>query len=109
MTEAQQAVAAAMDGYARIVAALIRVTGDWTLDEDCAQEALAAALEKWPADGVPANPGGWLLRFARNKAPDVPPRASVERRKLAELAALAATADDPDEAFGPGEGGDGVA
>ena len=40
--------------YARIVATLIRVTGDWTLAEDCAQEALAAALERWPRDGVPA-------------------------------------------------------
>jgi RNA polymerase sigma-70 factor (ECF subfamily) len=89
VTEAQQAVAdAGADGYARIVAALIRVTGDWTLAEDCAQEALAAALEKWPADGVPANPGGWLMTVARNRAIDVLRRASVERRKLQELAVL---------------------
>jgi len=50
--------AASADSYARIVAALIRVTDDWTLAEDCAQEALTLALERWPADGVPANPGG---------------------------------------------------
>jgi RNA polymerase sigma-70 factor (ECF subfamily) len=70
------------------VATLIRVTGDWTLAEDCAQEALAAALEKWPVDGIPANPGGWLMTVARNRALDVLRRASVERRKLQELAVL---------------------
>ena len=78
---------AATDAYPRIVAALIRLTGDWTLAEDCAQEALTAALERWPADGVPANPGGWLMTVARNKALDVLRRATVERRKLALLAA----------------------
>jgi RNA polymerase sigma-70 factor (ECF subfamily) len=72
------------------VAALIRVTGDWTLAEDCAQEALTHALERWPRDGVPANPGGWLMTVARNRAIDVLRRASVERRKLQELAVLAA-------------------
>ncbi len=81
--------AAGADAYPRIVAALIRVTGDWTLAEDCAQEALTLALERWPADGVPANPGGWLMTVARNRALDVLRRASVERRKLRELAVLA--------------------
>jgi RNA polymerase sigma-70 factor (ECF subfamily) len=94
--------AAGADGYARIVAALIRVTGDWTLAEDCAQEALTAALERWPADGVPANPGGWLMTVARNRAIDVLRRASVERRKLQELAMLA----EPASADPPGEGDD---
>jgi len=90
MTDVQRTVAeAGADGYGRIVAALIRVTGDWTLAEDCAQEALALALEKWPADGVPTNPGGWLMTVARNRAIDVLRRASVERRKLQELAVLA--------------------
>jgi RNA polymerase sigma-70 factor (ECF subfamily) len=87
--------AAYADGHARIVAALIRVTGDWTLAEDCASEALAAALERWPADGVPANPGGWLMTVARNRAIDVLRRASVERRKLQELAVLATPGDEP--------------
>jgi RNA polymerase sigma-70 factor (ECF subfamily) len=99
MSRAQRAVAdAGADGYARIVAALIRVTGDWTLAEDCAQEALAAALEKWPVDGVPANPGGWLMTVARNRAIDVLRRASVERRKLQELAVLSMPDDDVPEA-----------
>ncbi|MDG4811317.1 sigma factor [Micromonospora sp. WMMD1120] len=71
-----------------MVATLIRVTGDWALAEDCAQEALTVALERWPADGVPANPGGWLLTVARNRAVDVLRRATVERRKLHDLAVL---------------------
>jgi RNA polymerase sigma factor (sigma-70 family) len=89
VTDAAGAVAdAGAEAYPRIVAALIRVTGDWTLAEDCAQEALAAALERWPRDGVPGNPGGWLMATARNRAVDVLRRAAVERRKLRELALL---------------------
>ncbi|MFE9958192.1 RNA polymerase sigma factor [Micromonospora sp. NPDC005299] len=89
MTDAAGAVAdAGAEAYPRIVAALIRVTGDWTLAEDCAQEALAAALERWPRQGVPDNPGGWLMTTARNRAVDVLRRATVERRKLRDLALL---------------------
>ncbi|MEU8042901.1 sigma-70 family RNA polymerase sigma factor [Micromonospora echinofusca] len=90
------AVATASTGsYARIVATLIRVTGDWTLAEDCAQEASALALTRWPTEGVPANPGGWLMTVARNRAIDVLRRASVERRKLRELAVLTLTEAEP--------------
>ncbi|MFG1837527.1 RNA polymerase sigma factor [Micromonospora sp. NPDC049175] len=86
---AAEAVAAAgVEAYPRIVATLIRVTGDWALAEDCAQEALAVALERWPGDGVPTNPGGWLMTVARNRALDVLRRATVERRKLHDLALL---------------------
>jgi RNA polymerase sigma-70 factor (ECF subfamily) len=88
---AEAVAAAGRDSYARIVATLIRVTGDWTLAEDCAQEALAAALEKWPRDGIPGNPGGWLSTVARNRAVDVLRRSAVESRKLQEVAML----DDP--------------
>ncbi|MDZ5445168.1 sigma-70 family RNA polymerase sigma factor [Micromonospora sp. 4G57] len=91
---------AGAEAYPRIVATLIRVTGDWTLAEDCAQEALATALERWPRDGVPANPGGWLMTAARNRAVDVLRRASVERRKLRELARLT----DPEPASPKAEG-----
>ncbi len=88
-TDVGQAVAGAgAESYPRIVAALIRITGDWTLAEDCAQEALTQALERWPRDGVPANPGGWLMTVARNRAIDVLRRATVERRKLRDLALL---------------------
>ncbi|MGN9911576.1 RNA polymerase sigma factor [Phytohabitans sp. LJ34] len=87
----EAAAAAARESHAQIVATLIRVTGDWTLAEDCAQEALVQALQRWPAGGVPANPAGWLMTVARNRATDVLRRATVERRKLRELAALAPT------------------
>ncbi|RGC67711.1 RNA polymerase sigma factor [Micromonospora sp. MW-13] len=99
---ARAASAACADSYARIVAALIRVTGDWTLAEDCAQEALALALHRWPAEGVPANPGGWLMTVARNRAVDVLRRAAVERRKLRELALLQLA----DEGRAGGSGGE---
>ncbi|MFI7596223.1 RNA polymerase sigma factor [Micromonospora sp. NPDC049359] len=94
---AARAVAAAgVDAYPRIVATLIRLTGDWALAEDCAQESLAAALERWPGDGVPVNPGGWLMTVARNRAIDVLRRATVERRKLHDLALLAPTDARPE-------------
>ncbi|MEU5671987.1 sigma-70 family RNA polymerase sigma factor [Micromonospora sp. NPDC047753] len=90
---AAEAVAVAgVEAYPRIVATLIRVTGDWALAEDCAQESLTVALERWPTDGVPGNPGGWLMTVARNRAIDVLRRATVERRKLHDLALL--TPDD---------------
>ncbi|NMO54813.1 sigma-70 family RNA polymerase sigma factor [Actinoplanes sp. TBRC 11911] len=76
------------ESYARIVATLIRATGDWTLAEDCAQDALAEALERWPREGVPRNPGGWLTTVARNRAIDVLRRSAVETRKLKEVAML---------------------
>jgi RNA polymerase sigma-70 factor (ECF subfamily) len=54
----------------RAVATLIRVLGDFDLAEDAVQEAFVVALERWPADGVPENPGAWITRVARNKAID---------------------------------------
>ncbi|MFG6194303.1 RNA polymerase sigma factor [Nonomuraea sp. JJY05] len=93
--------ALAADAYPRMVATLIRVTGDWTLAEDCAQEALTAAVQRWPQEGEPDNPGGWLMTVARNRAIDALRRASVERRKLAEAAALALS--EVDDAAGKEE------
>jgi RNA polymerase sigma-70 factor (ECF subfamily) len=85
--DAQQAVAAAFrDEWGRIVAALIRRTGDWDLSEECAQEAFAEALRRWPSDGVPDRPGAWLTTVAKNRAID---RLRRERRgaELVEQAA----------------------
>lgn len=55
---------------ARIVATLARVTGDFALAEDLAQDALAEALRTWPRHGVPDNPGGWLTTVAKRRAID---------------------------------------
>src|SRR6185436_19730578 len=46
--------------WGRIVATMIRLTGDWELAEECAQDAFAQAVVRWPADGVPERPGAWL-------------------------------------------------
>ena len=56
--------------YAAVVASLVRRFGDIDLAEDAASEALVAALEHWPADGIPPNPGGWLTTTATRKAID---------------------------------------
>jgi hypothetical protein len=54
----------------RSVATLIGVFGDIDLAEDAVQEAFAVALRRWPADGLPPNPGGWITTTARNRAID---------------------------------------
>ena len=58
------------DEWARVLAALIGFLGDFDLAEEAAQEAFAVAAERWPRDGVPASPGGWLVTTARNRAID---------------------------------------
>ena len=55
---------------ARIIGALARRVRDVGLAEELAQDALVAALEHWPKDGIPDNPGAWLLTTAKNRALD---------------------------------------
>jgi RNA polymerase sigma-70 factor, ECF subfamily len=81
--------AAFREEWGRVVATLIRVTGDWDLAEECAQDAFAMALQRWPADGIPRRPGAWLTTAARNRAIDVLRRRTVGAAKLREVAALA--------------------
>jgi RNA polymerase sigma-70 factor (ECF subfamily) len=82
--------------WGRTLAVLARTLGDVGLAEDAVQEAFAAALERWPRDGVPANPGAWLLTTARNRAIDRIRREQTLRRKTELLAALDA-AEEVDE------------
>jgi RNA polymerase sigma-70 factor, ECF subfamily len=56
--------------WGRVLAALIGFLGDFELAEEATQEAFAIAAERWPRDGVPANPGPWLMTTARNRAID---------------------------------------
>jgi RNA polymerase sigma-70 factor (ECF subfamily) len=79
----------------RSVAALIRVFGDIDVAEDAVQEAFAVALRKWPSDGLPPNPGGWITTTARNRAIDRLRREARGRELLGEVAALASGNDDP--------------
>jgi len=69
----------------RIVAGLVRLVGDVGLAEDLAQDALVVALEKWPASGVPDNPGAWLMATARRRAIDHLRRGRMLDRKHEEL------------------------
>jgi RNA polymerase sigma-70 factor, ECF subfamily len=87
--EVKAAVDAAFrEEWGRVVATLIRVTGDWDLAEECAQDAFATALQRWPRDGIPGRPGAWLTTAARNRAIDVLRRRAVGAAKLREVAAL---------------------
>jgi RNA polymerase sigma-70 factor (ECF subfamily) len=58
------------DDWGRVVASLVGYLGDMELAEDAAQEAFAIAAERWPHDGAPANPTGWLIATGRNRAID---------------------------------------
>ncbi|WP_437097409.1 RNA polymerase sigma factor [Streptomyces longwoodensis] len=69
----------------RVVAAAARVVRDVGIAEELAQDALVAALEQWPRDGVPDNPGAWLTTTARRRAVDLVRRRETYTRKLAEL------------------------
>ncbi|GAA4361573.1 sigma-70 family RNA polymerase sigma factor [Actinomadura verrucosospora] len=97
MTDAGRAVAAAFrEEWGRVVATLIRMTGDWDLAEECAQEAFARALERWPDDGVPRRPGAWLTTTARNHALNRIRRGATETAKLRELGTMADAEEGPD-------------
>jgi RNA polymerase sigma-70 factor, ECF subfamily len=90
MADVQGAVSAAFrEEWGQVVATLIRMTGDWDLAEECAQDAFATALTRWAADGVPDRPGAWLTTTARNRALDRLRRSKTEAAKLKEVAALA--------------------
>jgi RNA polymerase sigma-70 factor, ECF subfamily len=71
---------------ARLVAGLARMVRDVGLAEDLAQDALVAALERWPRSGVPDNPGAWLMATAKNRAIDLLRRGATLERKQEEMA-----------------------
>jgi RNA polymerase sigma-70 factor (ECF subfamily) len=86
VTDVDAAVGAAFTAeWGRIVARMIRLTGDWELAEECAQDAFARALVSWRRVGVPRNPGAWLTTTARNCAFDRLRRAQTGDAKHREL------------------------
>jgi RNA polymerase sigma-70 factor, ECF subfamily len=100
MTAVEAAVATAFrEEWGNILATLIRMTGNWDLSEECVQDAFAAALARWPGDGVPDRPGAWLTTTARNRALDRLRRTKTEAAKLQQLAALSVPGEpaDPDD------------
>ncbi|MGW7515463.1 RNA polymerase sigma factor [Streptomyces sp. NPDC054796] len=70
---------------ARIIAGVTRVVRDVGIAEELAQDALVAALERWPRAGVPDNPGAWLMATAKHRAIDLVRRQETYARKLAEV------------------------
>jgi RNA polymerase sigma factor (sigma-70 family) len=88
---------------ARLIAGLARIAGDIGVAEDLAQDALIAALEQWPASGVPDNPGAWLMTTAKNRAIDRLRHRQMAARKEEELGReteLWARVAEPDLAAG---------
>jgi RNA polymerase sigma-70 factor (ECF subfamily) len=79
------------------VAILIRVLGDFELAEDAVQDAFAAALERWQRDGMPRNPGAWIVATARNRAIDRIRRERTLARKTELLAALETLQTEEDD------------
>ncbi|MGO4598854.1 RNA polymerase sigma factor [Terrabacter sp. 2RAF25] len=68
--------------WARVLASTARITRDLDIAEECTQDAFERALERWPADGIPQRPGGWLTTVAGNRARDVVRREAHGRRLL---------------------------
>jgi RNA polymerase sigma-70 factor, ECF subfamily len=100
----EAAVAGAFrEEWGRLVATLIRTTGDWDLAEECAQGAFEQALKTWPRDGVPRRPGAWLTTAARNLARDRLRRKATGAAKLEEVA-LMSRSDDADRDAGDESG-----
>ncbi|MEU0284714.1 sigma-70 family RNA polymerase sigma factor [Streptomyces sp. NPDC006147] len=83
--------------FPRVIAGVTRIVRDVGIAEELAQDALVAALEQWPRDGVPDNPGAWLMTTARNRAVDLVRRRETYARKLAEIGRDAATVTAPSE------------
>jgi RNA polymerase sigma-70 factor (ECF subfamily) len=92
--------AAFRDEWGRVVATLIRVTGDWDLAEECAADAFTMALQRWSRDGIPDRPGAWLTTTARNRAIDLLRREKVGAAKLREVAVMSLRSE-PSEPSGP--------
>ncbi|EDY54859.1 MULTISPECIES: sigma-70 family RNA polymerase sigma factor [Streptomyces] len=85
----------------RIIAGVTRVVRDVGIAEELAQDALVAALEQWPRDGVPDNPGAWLMAIARRKAVDLVRRRENYARKLAEIGRNLTETAPPEEPSDP--------
>jgi RNA polymerase sigma factor (sigma-70 family) len=82
---------------ARVLATLIRVTGDIDLAQDAVQDAVVRALERWPRDGVPDNPRAWLTVTAKRRAIDLVRREAVRAGKEAEAVSLLDPTPEPAE------------
>ncbi|MFJ5261416.1 RNA polymerase sigma factor [Streptomyces sp. NPDC088387] len=85
----------------RVIAAVTRIVRDVGIAEELAQDALVAALEQWPREGVPDNPGAWLMTTARRRAVDLVRRRENYARKLAEIGRELPDTAPPEEPADP--------
>jgi RNA polymerase sigma-70 factor (ECF subfamily) len=85
------------DEWGRVLASLVGFLGDFDRAEDAAQEAFAIAAQRWPASGVPANPGAWLVTTARNRAIDRIRRERTLAEKIHLLPVPEANMDEFDD------------
>ncbi|MFJ1745635.1 RNA polymerase sigma factor [Streptomyces sp. NPDC088116] len=83
---------------AKIIAAVARIVRDVGIAEEIAQDALVAALERWPESGVPEKPGAWLMATAKHRAIDLVRRRETYARKLAEVGHTLEDVPAPDDA-----------
>jgi RNA polymerase sigma-70 factor (ECF subfamily) len=90
--------------YGRAIAVLTRHFGDLDVAEEAVQDAFAAAVRRWPVDGIPPSPAGWIITTARHRAIDRLRRESA--RPALEAAAVLAVAAAPEVAAGAGAGED---
>ena len=90
----------------RLTAALVRILGDWDLAEELVQDAAVAALEHWGTDGIPRNPGAWLMTTARRKAVDRLRRQARYRERMELLTREAAQMSATTATGGPMEADD---
>ena len=81
---------------ARIIATLTRIVKDVGIAEELAQDTMVIALEQWPVNGVPDDPGPWLMATAKHRAIDLVRRRVVYARKLAEIGRTLDEAEEPD-------------
>ena len=94
------------DERGRLTGALVRILRDWDLAEELVQDAAVSALEHWAADGIPRNPGAWLMTAARRKAVDRLRRQARYRERMEQLTARPPQSIRPIETGGPMEADD---
>jgi RNA polymerase sigma-70 factor, ECF subfamily len=82
------------EAYGQAVATLVRVFGDISLAEDAVQDAFLVASRRWPSEGIPPNPAGWIVTTARNRAIDDLRRSARRRELRGQLGAVGTTTDD---------------
>ncbi|MGZ4606784.1 MAG: sigma factor, partial [Blastococcus sp.] len=83
--------------YGRAVSVLVRLLGDIGLAEEAVQDAFVTAVERWPAEGVPPSPAGWIVTTARNRAIDRLRREASRADRHAQAALLTARSEPVEE------------